>query len=134
MSSTTLDPNVVRLFNDKIDIILILTLCIPLTVLIWFLLTYIESKRLYTTWSARPTTLSGDTNTIDYLEKSVGKLNQRCKDHVLWVYSNRYLDPKYGLCNINTLANAYRWVVCKKSGVCKPVDEDPGMYCLNMDC
>ena len=57
--------------------------------------------------------------------------SDRCKDHVLWVYSNRHIDSKYGLCDIKTQEDAHKWLMCNEPTICEKTED---YDCADVQC
>lgn len=69
----------------------------------------------------------------DVLKDVPHNINEKCKNYVRWVYSYRNIDPLYGLCNIQTTSDAYKWVVCNKPQGCNDII-DPKIDCSTLHC
>lgn len=112
-------------YDTLTTIIIIFLIFIPIIVLIALSTSVIVKNSVETQNLVR-----GSDNNLDGVPAN---LSQKCKNYVRWVYSNRNIDPRYGLCDVKTIKDAYRWVVCKKPDGCPDAD-DPSIDCSQLYC
>src|SRR5277367_4945119 len=120
--SANIDVSSIKLYNDYIDIVIMLMLLIPLVAVFFILTDYINSRRVYQISVSQHKDFPFN-NDITKLSDRMGGFDQNCRDNVRWVYSHKYLDPMYGSCNLTTVEDCYRWLMCMRPGICpQPLD------------
>lgn len=133
--STDVNNKLIGDYNDALDITLVLMLIIPLIIVFLLIISYLNNTRAYQVSVSQHKDFPEESN-LGKLSKKLGDLDQDCKNSVRWLYSHKYLDPIYGLCEINTVEDCYRWLVCKRPDLCpKPmVDPDGNSDCSKLIC
>lgn len=111
-------------YDSMIIIILIGLIFIPIILIIALITCTITEK------SVKTQNLNRNTIPIDGIPANI---DEKCKNYVYWVYLNRNIDPKYGLCDIKTMHDAYKWIVCMKPNN-YPCIADPNIDCSQLYC
>jgi hypothetical protein len=104
-----------KTYDNRMTVILALIIIIPI-VLGLVLCTYYTFKPSATTQDIKPVSLNVNTyNEFGAVQDTIVIDDDKCRDYVNWVYSNRAVNPVYAKCNIKTIDDAFRWIICNSS-------------------
>lgn len=120
MSKSIVTPasmNSIVRYNDTIDIVIMLMLLVPLTIVFILIIGYANDKRVYQ-FGVSQRRNARDEGELSKLTSIIGEIDEKCKNNIRWVYSRKYLDPIYSLCDIKTVDDCYKWLVCMKPDIC----------------
>jgi hypothetical protein len=128
------DSSSIKQYDNIIDVITMLMILIPLMVVLFIVIAYINNRRVYQVSVSQHQDFP-EQSEVTKLSEKLGGIDDKCSDTVRWVYSHRYLDPIYGLCNLDTIEDCYNWVVCMRPGICKQAESDSSNQSDgNVDC
>jgi hypothetical protein len=130
--STNFDTSLIREYNDAVDIIIILILLVPLMIIFFFIIAYFNDRRVYQVSVSQHKDFPEESD-LTKLSAKLGGIDERCKNNIRWVYSHKFLEPIYGVCDIKTLEDCYRWLVCKRPDIC-PYLEQSDIDCSKLYC
>jgi hypothetical protein len=120
-------------YNDTIDIVIMLMLLIPLTIIFYIIISYANDKRVYQ-YGVSQRRNARDEGELSKLTSIIGEIDQDCKDNIRWVYSRKNLDPNYELCDIKTVDDCYRWLVCMRPDICPRLNNSMYPDCSTLHC
>lgn len=117
MSNKLVDAKLVGDYNDSIDIIIALMLLIPMIVVLLIVISFMNDNRAYQVSVSQHKNFPTESD-LALLSDKMGGFDNKCKNNIRWCYSHKYLDPVFGLCDVNTVEDCYRWIICKRPGIC----------------